>query len=115
MQVLHTETYLRKVEPRHILLHFLDLPKVKKKLPTTAEVRHKNKIRLSLKNILELQQERILDFDHYISFVFHDSFLLVLYNKGFIKDFHRIHLIRVDILDQIHPREPSNSRKIKKI
>ena len=55
MQLLHTETYLRKVEPCNILLHFLDLPKVKKKLPTTAEVRHKNKIRLSLKNILKLQ------------------------------------------------------------
>ena len=41
MQLLHTETYLRKVEPCNILLHFLDLPKVKKKLPTTTVVCYK--------------------------------------------------------------------------
>ena len=41
VQVLHTETYFREVEPRHILLHFLDLPKVKKKLPTTTVVCYK--------------------------------------------------------------------------
>jgi len=39
--------------------------------------RHKYKIRLSLKNILELQQERVLYLNHDVSFVLHDSLLLV--------------------------------------